>query len=271
MPSIKPDQLRQLENVRDGLHKDLKKFKDHNEMFEYVGKYLETFRTKYAVFAHSKLADIKANFGKLVKMAVITRDYMILCDDTIAAQKMTSVVNALQKTLDGFNAGKYKKVSEIREALVKIDTRVLNVKLDESIVDRLDENKDTFSKLKPVTIPSSKHAISTLEAPLMFTGYTGKSDMQKLRDGLKMKNAAGYNYIEAAKFLVVKTTGANPEEFVNKHLVAVNKNLKHPVVALHDISKELKGKYVVWCIPQIMAKYITGFMDNVDDYEIFVQ
>ena len=273
--ALKPQDIQKLQNLKDGVHKDLKGFENFEAQSKYIGKFLEKVKQEFKVFAGSKVIDIRAKFPVVVKHMIMCRDYMQVSADTAAMERLVPLVKALQKIESEFSSGKITGATELREKLNGIYTRLSKVTQDESAVDALNDNKKAFSALKHIPMAKSNGLVYAMSAPLMLTGYTNKSDREKLVRYLKIKNLAGYNIIESAKFIVLDLTkaeklNAEPEAIISKHLQAINKNLGSPVIAIHDVTLELHNKYVAWVVPEKTAKYITGFLDNLEDYEIFI-
>ena len=243
---------------------------------EVTNNLIEDFKTTYRVFAKSKLANIKAKFKAIVILSSNLRDHAKLLDDVTLITNLDVIGNQLIKIEDKLKEGKYTKVSDLKKALKLLYmTKIKKVTIDEAPMAYLDEDKEGFSKLKNVSIPSKGKVIFAMNAPLMFSGMLNNKNVKnKLTTGLKLKTLAGYSLFDNAKFVVLDESkmkqGMEREETVNKFFEKVNRGINNPVIPIHDISTEIKGKYVVWVVPQMYAKYISIFIESMDDSQIFV-
>ena len=60
-------------------------------------------------------------------------------------------------------------------------------------------------------------------------------------------------------------------EQINAILSVLNKRLSGNIIPIHDISMETNKYYIVWLVPENLAKYVSDFMDIINDYEIFIK
>jgi len=151
------------------------------------------------------------------------------------------------------------------------------IKLNEDRLEYLKEGTNVFKAFKKKSIPKTTDPAFILKAPLLFS-LSSPMNLElkvKLVKPLKIEEVIRYSFIRKATFLVGEKSKLSKKfdiyEQINAILSVLNKRLSGNIIPIHDISMETNKYYIVWLVPENLAKYVSDFMDIINDYEIFIK
>ncbi len=254
-------------------NEDVKKIAtNHNNMINLANEKIEEVKIITQTLFNTDFVTFKKMLSKLKTASLSTLEYL----DTIEYENYDKYQTFHKRVLamsDKVDLSMYKSKEAIKKDITTLLALSEKLTVETTGLEYLDKSSKKFGSLLKLPIPKTKDPVIVITAPMIIVGYgLSKNIESKLNEAIGLEIEAGYVLIKKAKFLGVNLKGIdNIEDFVNKYITKISKNIKVPIMPIHDISQNIKGRYFVALMPQSVAKYIHSLLDIMDDYEIYIE